>query len=102
MSRRFQLRTYEIAPGDLAAFLEVFRAQLVPLRAAHGFRVEGAWVHEARDGFTWLVSHDGPEGFEAAEAAYYAAPERARITPAPGSLIRRADVRTVEPLAPAP
>ncbi len=97
--RRFQLRRYEIAPADVEAFLHVFRSQLVPLREAYGFRVDGAWLHETGDGFTWLVSHGGSEGFEAAEAAYYAAPGRAAITPAPAALIRRADIRMVAPVA---
>ena len=53
-----------------------------------GFDVLGPWVGED-DRFVWLVGH---EDLEAADAAYYASPERAALDPDPARLL--ADVQT--------
>ena len=67
-----------------SAFLEAVRAAF-PVREQYGFGVEFALVDEERNEFTWAVSHDGD--FAAAEAAYYASPERAALPANPADFI---------------
>ena len=42
--RTYQLRRYVVNLGELDAFVEEWRRDVVPLRERFGFRVEGAWV----------------------------------------------------------
>jgi hypothetical protein len=39
------------------------------------------------DEFVWLLEHEDPRSFEAAEAAYYASAERQAVSPDPARLI---------------
>ena len=90
-----QLRIYTLEPDQLAAFVEAWRDGVVPLRERFGFRVDGAWV--AADGrFAWIVAHDGD--FAAADQAYYASDERARLNPDPASWVISADTVMIEPI----
>jgi hypothetical protein len=85
------LRTYTIRPGELAEWIEEWRAHVLPLRRALGFEVLGAWLNEEESTFTWLLGYDGPDDLETANAAYYASPERAALDPDPARHI--ADAR---------
>jgi len=71
-----QLRRYEIKPGEMDAFLPAVRAAFA-VREQYGFAVAFALVDEERNQFVWAVTHDGD--FAAAEAEYYASPERAAL-----------------------
>jgi hypothetical protein len=51
----------------------------VPLRRAHGFKVEGAWVVEEENLFVWILSREGT-GWEETEAAYYESDERKSLS----------------------
>jgi hypothetical protein len=87
------LRIYTIRPGAMDAWLEEWREHVLPLRRRLGFEVLGAWVGEAESGedtFTWLLGYDGADGIEAANAAYYASPERAALDPDPARHIAEA------------
>ncbi len=84
------LRIYTIRPGAMEAWLAEWREHVVPLRRAVGFTVFGAWVSEQASTFTWLIGYDGPEGFQEANAAYYASPERKAVDPDPGRHIAEA------------
>ena len=53
-----------------------------PSVANIGGRV-GAWVADDKDEFVWILSYDGPDGFDAADARYYASPARAALDPDP-------------------
>jgi hypothetical protein len=76
---QWQLRMYRAKEDELDAFVDEWRAYVLPLRRAQGFDVLGPWV--AEDGqFVWLV---GKDDLVAADAAYYASPERAAIDPDP-------------------
>jgi hypothetical protein len=79
-----QLRRYEIKPGAMQPFLDAVRAAF-PVREQYGFTVEFALVDDERNQFVWAVSHDGD--FEAAEAAYYASPERGALPANPADFI---------------
>jgi hypothetical protein len=82
-----QLRDYTIKPGELDRFAELWRTKVRPLRESKGFVVEGAWKVPSEEHFVWIVSHDGPDGWEAANKSYYDSPERKAMDPDPASLI---------------
>ena len=71
--RTYQLRRYVVQPGEMDAWLEEWRTEVVPMRERFGFRVEGAWVIPEDHRFVWIISYDGDEGFEAANERYYIA-----------------------------
>ena len=79
-----QLRRYEIKPGAMDAFLAAVRAAFV-VRERYGFGVAFALVDEQHNEFVWAVTHEGD--FAAAEAEYYASPERAALPVNPADYI---------------
>jgi hypothetical protein len=93
-----ELRDYRIAAGHLDRFIEEWSALLAPLRRSCGFTIAGAWTISDADRFVWLLSHPGEwEAFEAAEARYFASPERASFDPDPARLIEeQRNVRLTE------
>jgi hypothetical protein len=50
-----------------------------PLRRKFGFSFAGAWRVEGADEFVWIIGYDGPEGFAAADNAYYCARARSAL-----------------------
>ncbi len=88
----FQIRRYRIVPGNMDAFVELFENQLVPLRERFGFRLESSWRLDETHEFMWSVSHDGPGGFEAADAAYYSSPDRDAVSPNPLDFIEEVNI----------
>ena len=91
-----QLRLYTINRGSLHLFAKEWKEMVLPLRVEHGFRVHGAWIIEETNQFAWLISHEGPESWEAGESAYYASAERKAMDPNPARLIARAEEHVVE------
>ncbi len=88
-----QLRMYQIKEGELDTFIEEWRRTIVPVRTSFGFKVEGAWCNRQTNEFFWIISYDGPEGFEAREAAYLDSPERKAVSPNPARHHTHADTR---------
>lgn len=84
---------YTMEPGRLPQFVDEWRRLVVPLRRQLGFEVVGAWQVPADDLFVWIISHGGPQGFGAADRAYYDSPQRAALSPNPARLIQRAETR---------
>jgi hypothetical protein len=83
-----QLRDYRIVEGAMDAWAEAWRTQILPIRRALGFTIDGAWTVVDEDRFVWLLSHPGSwDDFEAADARYFASPERAALDPDPAGLI---------------
>ncbi len=83
-----QLRDYRIRAGDLDTFVLEWKAHLAPLRRALGFAIPAAWTVREEDRFVWLLEHPGGwDAFEAADASYFASPERGAIDPDPARLI---------------
>ncbi len=83
-----QLRDYRIRAGDLDTFVREWTARLAPLRRAMGFEIPAAWTVPEEDRFLWLLAHPGGwDAFEAADAAYFASPERGAMNPDPARLI---------------
>ena len=89
-----QLRRYEVRPGEMDAFLEAIRAAFV-VREQYGFGIAFALVDEERNEFVWATTHDGD--FAAAEAEYYASPERAALAVNPADHIAEMHVGMVRP-----
>ena len=88
MTAAIQLRDYRITRGELERFVDEWLGGIVPLRRTLGFEIPGAWTVPEEDRFLWLLSHAGGwEEFEAADAAYYASPERTALSPDPARLI---------------
>lgn len=93
-----QLRMYKAKEGELDAFIEEWRDKIVPLRRKFGFQVQGAWAIRATGEFIWIISYDGPEGFEARDAAYYDSPERKAVAPSPARHLASTDTRLMTPV----
>ena len=50
-----------------------------------------AWIVPDGNRFIWILSYDGPDGFEARDAVYYDSPDRKSMTPDPASLIEKSE-----------
>ena len=87
----FQLRRYRIEAGKLTDFVEAWTDGVVPLRDQFGFEFRGAWAIEETNEFVWIIGHDHPDGFEAADQEYYSSPERAVLSPDPAQYVEVAD-----------
>ncbi|MCW2958481.1 MAG: hypothetical protein JWP18_1284 [Solirubrobacterales bacterium] len=93
-----QLRIYRIKPGEMDDFVDLWREHIVPARLAYGFTLAGAWTTQDGEEFAWVVDHDGPEGFEAADKRYYDSPERAALPRNPAEFIEDMELRLMEPV----
>ena len=91
----YQLRRFRIRPGAMPLFVEAWKAGVLPLRRARGFAVLGAWTVDGADEFVWVLGYDGPEGFAAADAAYYASAGRAAVDPDPRQYIEGVEQQTM-------
>jgi hypothetical protein len=86
---RTHVRVYTIKPGELAAFVDEWRRQVVPLRRRYGFVVEHAWASEEDDTFVWVVRREGDD-WDEAERAYYDSLDRRAMRPDPADRIAAA------------
>jgi len=91
---------YQAKDGELEAFIREWTSGVLPLRRKFGFTVEGAWAIPETGEFIWIISYDGPEGFEARDAAYYASPERKALTPDPARHLAHTDTRLMTSVLP--
>ena len=80
---KYQVREYSVKPGAMQAWIDEWRARVVPLRRRHGFEVLGAWTVDGTDQFVWIIRYDGPKTWQEADAGYYASPERKAMVPDP-------------------
>ncbi len=88
-----QLRIYDIKPGLMAEFLELFNTEIGPARMAHGFDVIGPWVDEDENQFVWVASYDGVVSWDDAEQQYRQSPERRNLSRDPMDFIDSIDAR---------
>ena len=93
-----QLRTYKVREGAMDEFVALFRDHLVPVREAYGFQVLGAWNDPADGTFAWVVGHAAPDGWDAAEKAYYDAPERAAMPANPSDYLESVQTQLLRPV----
>jgi hypothetical protein len=94
--RTTQLRDYSIKPGQLDTFADLWSKGVRPLRQKKGFTIESAWKIPSESRFVWIVSYDGPDGWEAANRDYYDSAERKALDPDPASFITEQRVAFVE------
>ncbi|GAA1136195.1 NIPSNAP family protein [Nocardioides aquiterrae] len=98
----FQLRTYQIKPGVMDEWLELFHGAVVPLHEKYGLPVRTAWVDRETNTFTWVRELTGEGTAEEQEAAYRATEERERLVgDRPKAFIESMNVREVERAFPA-
>ena len=95
-----QLRIYRIKEGKMEEWLEGWTRGVLPLREKFGFRIDGAWVVRGENIFVWILTYDGPEGFEARDRAYYASPERKVLRPDPAPWIEKSESYIMAPVLP--
>jgi hypothetical protein len=91
-----QVRTYQIKPGAMDEFVALWRDHLVPLREQYGYQVLGAWNDDTT--FVWVVGHEAPDGWDAAEKTYYDAPERTAIPRDPREYLESAETKVLRPV----
>lgn len=96
----YQLRIYRVKPGATDEFLSIWREDLRPLRERHGFEVVGEFFNEEEREFVFLVGYAGPEGYAAAEEAYYDSPDRHAVGRNPGPLVEATELRLLRPVRP--
>ncbi|MBQ1052179.1 NIPSNAP family protein [Micromonospora sp. C51] len=94
--RTVQIRTYSVRQGRLDEWVRAWQTLVVPLRREFGFEVHGSWVDRERDAHIWVISYDGDQSFEDANAAYWASPQREQLGVDPAEFLIDEEVRTVE------
>ena len=74
-----QVRRYQVAPGDLPAFVDWWRDTMVPAREAFGFTIEFGVAAPERSEFIWAVSLPlARDAFLRRDAEWMSSPERQR------------------------
>ncbi len=94
--RTVQIRTYSVRKGRLDEWVQAWRNLVVPLRREFGFEVHGSWIDREHDAHIWIVSYEGDQSFEEANAAYWASPQRKQLGVDPAEFLVAEDIRTVE------
>ena len=89
----WQIREYTVKPGEMEAWLEEWRTQIVPLRRRHGFEVLGAWTVDGSEQFIWIITYRGPKSWKEADADYYGSPERKAMDPDPARHLAHTQAR---------
>ena len=102
MAGTVQVRMYVVHEGRLDEFVQIFREQLVPLRAKFGFTVVGAWTVPEESRFIWVAGYDGPGTIQQAHDRYYASPDRLAVRPDPASLLAETSAWFAEPIGADP
>ena len=83
----YQLRQYDIHPGLMSQWLEVFYQHIKPLHDRLGIPIIGAWQSSEQGSFIWIRAFDNASVIARTEAAYFAAPERQALGDLPQKLI---------------
>jgi hypothetical protein len=96
-TKQTQIRIFTINKGKMDVFLDGWQKGVYPLRIKNGFKIEGAWVVKEKNKFIWILSYDGPEGFEARDSAYYASQARTTLKPDPADYIADAEKYFISP-----
>ena len=89
----YQLRIYKISIDHMAEFTEGWRTHIVSSRERFGFKIVTALANTENGDFVWLLRWDGPEGYEAADRAYYESPGRKSISWDPAPFIMADELR---------
>ena len=97
-----QMRLFTINRGKLDDFVKAWLKGVYPLRLKHGFTIPAAWAVPETNQFMWALCYEGPEEWDAKEAAYYGSEERGALDPDPRQLIARVERWFITPVVPAP
>jgi hypothetical protein len=96
--RTVQLRRYRILDGELDAFVDWWRARLLPARVAFGFTLESALIVPETLEFVWSVSAAGDrDAFAALDAAWAASSERVAAFEGVPQRVAAMDLRSAVP-----
>jgi hypothetical protein len=95
MSGATEHRVYTVREGLMDEWVRRWREEIVPLRLEFGFRIEGAWVERGNSRFIWVLSYDGPEGFEERNRQYWASPGREAMSLDPKDYLVSTEKHTV-------
>jgi hypothetical protein len=95
-----QIRIFSIRAGHIDNFLQAWLAGVYPLRLAHGFSTDGAWVIPERNQFIWILRYDGSEDWENKDRAYYASADRTSLEPDPAQYIERVEQHFIKSVLP--
>ena len=98
--KKTEVRIFTINKGKMNDFLSAWQKGVYPLRIKSGFKIEGAWVVQEKNKFIWILSYDGPEGFEAKDSAYYASHSRTMLKPDPADYIADSEKYFINPALP--
>ena len=93
-----QLRLYTIDKGHLDDFAKAWHSAVYPLRTSLGYRIPFAAKIPSTNQFIWILQYDGPETWEAKEAAYYNSGARKTMSPDPAQWIARPEQLFVTPV----
>ncbi len=85
----FQLRQYDIHPGKMPAWIEVFESHIRPLHKRLGMVIHGTWQALDTDTFVWIRGFETEAAIELLEAAYFSSPERMSLGDLPQQLIEK-------------
>lgn len=96
MARSVQIRIYTIRAGLLDEWVDRWQRLVVPLRRDLGFEIHGSWKDRARNQHVWVISHEGPESFDEANAAYWASERRKALGLDPDDYLLGEETREVE------
>ena len=99
-TKKTQLRIFTINKGKMSEFVSAWQLGVYPLRIKSGFKIEKAWVVREKNKFIWILSYDGPEGFEAKDSLYYASQARTTLKPDPAEYIADAEKYFIDPVLP--
>jgi hypothetical protein len=87
------LRDYDINPGLMPEFLEIWWTRVLRLRDTCGFTLLGAWADEASDRFVCVLGYAGrPDDIEAADKRYQALFEHQSIAQESNRLVKEARI----------
>ncbi|HXH03367.1 MAG TPA: NIPSNAP family protein [Candidatus Competibacteraceae bacterium] len=93
-----QIRIFTVRSGQMENLVQAWRTQVYPLRRAHGYQIDGAWIAPETNQFIWLLRYDGHLDWTTKEAVYYACPERVAMSPDPMDYVEEVEQFFVEPL----
>lgn len=96
----FQLRQYDIHPGKMLAWIEVFETHIRPLHQRLGMVIHGTWQALDTNTFIWIRGFETEAAIDVLEAAYFDSPERKALGDLPQQLIEKMTITRLTDYAP--
>lgn len=85
----FQLRQYDIQPGKMLDWIEVFETHIRPLHQRLGMVIHGTWQALDTNTFIWIRGFETEAAIDVLEGAYFDSPERKALGDLPQQLIEK-------------